>query len=66
MDTNFKLLSESPIFQVLDKPVGPVKKLKDSWIKAFIIGFLLSFIVILLFSIRKLIFNLILKELKSS
>jgi len=65
-NANFKLLSESPIFQVLDKPVGPVKKLKDSWIKAFIIGFLLSFIVILLFSIRQLIFNLILKELKSS
>lgn len=65
-NANFRLLNESPIFQVLDKPVGPVDSVKESVKKAFLIAFSIAFILLALFSIRKFIFQIILAELKTA
>jgi hypothetical protein len=65
-NANFRLLNESPIFQVLDKPLGPVDSVKESVKKAFLIAFTIAFLLLALFSIRKFIFQIILAELKTA
>jgi hypothetical protein len=64
-NANFKLLSESPIFQVLDKPVGPTETIKASWKKAFILPFIASFLLLCIFAIRKIIIQLVMAELNA-
>jgi hypothetical protein len=64
-NANFKLLSESPIFQILDKPVGPTESIKESWKRAFIVPFIITFILLSLIAIRKIIIELISSELKN-
>jgi hypothetical protein len=64
-NANFRLLNESPIFQVLDKPVGPVDRVVASVKKAFLIAFFITFIILAIFSIRKFIFEIIVAELKA-
>jgi hypothetical protein len=65
-NANFRLLNESPIFQVLDKPVGPVDKVVASVKKAFLIAFTIAFFLLAIFSIRKFIFQIIMAELKAA
>jgi hypothetical protein len=62
-NANFKLLYESPIFQVLDKPIGPLYFTKASSSKAAMIAFIISFILFCIIAIRKVIWQLVLSEL---
>ncbi len=62
-NANFKLLSESPIFQVLDKPVSPVETIKESWKKKFALFFILGSLLACLFVIRKNIFSFLKNEM---
>jgi hypothetical protein len=66
MNANFKLLSESPIFQILDKPLTPTKAIKESWINSFIIFTIIASIFASLFFIRKIIAELVVNELKNA
>jgi hypothetical protein len=64
-NANFMLLSQSPIFQILDKPTGPVNvepaPIKQQTIAGLVIGFVLGFIV----AIRKVLGRVIVDELKA-
>jgi hypothetical protein len=62
-NANFKLLYESPIFQVLDKPIGPLYFSKASALKAGITAFIIGFILFCIIAIRKVIWQLVLSEL---
>ncbi len=65
-NARFKLLSESPIFQILDYPGEPYGYEKESWLKLGIIVFAISFILLSLFFCRKIFGNILLEELKKS
>lgn len=65
-NARFKLLSESPIFQILDYPGEPYDFIKPSSKNYAIGAFMISFIVLLLFSCRKLFWKMILEELAKS
>lgn len=65
-NARFKLLSESPIFQVLDYPGEPYEKVKPSWLKYGIITFLVMLFMTSIFSCRKVFMKMILEELNKS
>lgn len=65
-NARFKLLSESPIFQVLDKPGPPYNSVKPSAKNAAVIAFLLSFILFSFWVCRKIFGKLIMDELAKS
>lgn len=65
-NAKFKLLSESPIFQVLDKPGPPFKSEKDDWKLPAIVVFLLVTILASLWFCRKIFGALIVEELKKT
>jgi hypothetical protein len=62
----FKLMSEKPIFQILDKPSGPVPSSIVSWKRKALVGGLIGFIIGLILALRKLITDLIIKSLKEA
>lgn len=63
-NARFKLLSESPIFQILDYPGEPFNYVTPSWKKMSIIAFIGAAFLISLFLLRKLFLNMIVDELK--
>lgn len=65
-NARFKVLYESPIFQVLDWPGEPYGYTKTGWKKFAIVGFLLSFFLLNLWFCRKVFFNIIIEELKKA
>jgi len=65
-NAKFKLLSESPIFQILDYPGEPYDSIKTDWKKFALVGFLLSFVLLNLWFCRKVFFNIIIEELKKA
>lgn len=62
-NARFKLLSESPIFQILDAPGEPYLFEKTSATKLALISFVLAFIFSILIAIRKVFYQLILREI---
>ncbi len=62
-NAKFKLLSESPIFQVLDKAGPPYSYTVPNWKKFAAIAFMSSFVVLCLFFCRRIFFRLIIDEL---
>ncbi|MCC7028713.1 MAG: hypothetical protein IT257_00310 [Chitinophagaceae bacterium] len=62
-NAKFKLLSESPIFQVLDYPGEPYNYSKPSSKKAAIITFAICFFLLSLFVCRKIFGRIIIEEL---
>lgn len=62
-NARFKLLSESPIFQILDYPGEPYNYLQSSWKKMAVISFLGFFFILSLFFCRKIFFQIIKDEL---
>jgi hypothetical protein len=62
-NAKFKLLSESPIFQVLDFPGAPYNYSKPSSKKVAIITFALCFFLLSLFICRKIFGRIIMEEL---
>ena len=65
-NAKFKLLSESPIFQVLDQPGQPYSFTKPNWKKAAVIVFVITFFILCLFFSRKVIWRMIIEELSKS
>lgn len=65
-NARFKLLSESPIFQILDYPGEPYDVIKESWIPKAIIAFILSIILLSLWFCRKIFGKIIIEELKKA
>jgi hypothetical protein len=65
-NANFKLLSESPIFQILDKPTTPLTIIKESAKKAFAKYFAIAFVLLTLFGFRKMIIDMVKEELKNA
>ncbi len=65
-NAKFKLLSESPIFQILDYPGEPYFFTKPSSKKAAIITFGICFILFSLFACRKIFFRIIVEELSKT
>ncbi len=63
-NARFKLLSESPIFQVLDYPGEPYIIEKESWKSKAIIAFMLTTVLLSLWFCRKIFGHLIIEELK--
>ena len=62
-NAKFKLLSESPIFQILDYPGAPYAYSKPSSKKAALLAFFASFVVLSLFVCRKIFCRIIIDEL---
>jgi len=62
-NAKFKLLSESPIFQVLDRAGPPYQFSKPNWKNSAGLVFIASFILLCLFFTRKIFFKLILEEM---
>lgn len=62
-NAKFKLLSESPIFQVLDRAGPPYSFTKESWKKSAAIAFMIAFVIMCLFVSRKIIGRMILAEI---
>ena len=62
-NARFKLLSESPIFQILDFPGEPYNYIKPSWLKMSIIGFIGFFIILSLFVCRKVFIQMLVDEI---
>lgn len=62
-NARFKLLSESPIFQVLDFPGEPYDFVKSSATKAAMITFLISIFLLSIFVCRKIFGRIIIEEL---
>jgi hypothetical protein len=62
-NANFKLMSESPIFQVLDKPNNPTAYETKSWKKSFVIGFIIAFILLSIIALRKELYKIVMTEL---
>lgn len=65
-NARFKLLSESPIFQILDYPGEPYDIEKKSWKPVAVIVFLVSFILLCLWFSRKVFLEIIIEELKKA
>lgn len=65
-NAKFKLLSESPIFQVLDHPGPPYISEKASWKLPAVVAFMLSVILLSLWFCRKIFWSLIKEELKKA
>jgi hypothetical protein len=65
-NARLKLLSESPIFQILDYPGAPYFYEKSSPIKFGILGFIITFVLISILACRKIIGSIIVKELTST
>ncbi|KXK41705.1 MAG: hypothetical protein UZ11_BCD004001800 [Bacteroidetes bacterium OLB11] len=64
-NARFKLLSESPIFQVLDYPSEPLTFEQPAYKKSAAIVFALSFFLSCLFVSRKPIWRFVLQDIKS-
>jgi hypothetical protein len=64
-NANFKLLSESPIFQILDKPMGPVQTIVPAKKKSFFVGFAIALVLSIIFAIRAELIAIITQELKA-
>jgi uncharacterized protein involved in exopolysaccharide biosynthesis len=62
-NARFKLLSESPIFQILDFPGEPYNYIKPSWLKMSIIGFIGFFIILSLFVCKKVFIQMLVDEI---
>lgn len=65
-NAKFKLLSESPIFQVLDYPGAPYITEKDDWKIPAVVIFILVTILFSLWFCRKIFGALIIEELKKA
>ncbi len=65
-NARFKLLSESPIFQILDYPGEPYITKKVSWKPKAVIAFVLAFFLLSFWFTRKIFINLIIVELKKA
>jgi capsule polysaccharide export protein KpsE/RkpR len=65
-NARFKLLSESPIFQVLDYPGEPYNSEKPDWKLPAIAAFILTFILLSLWFCRKIFGKVIIEELKKA
>lgn len=65
-NAKFKLLSESPIFQVLDFPGEPYQFSKPSSKKAAIIAFFVCFFAFSFFACRKIFGRIIMEELSKT
>ena len=65
-NAKFKLLSESPIFQVLDQAGAPYTFDKPNWKKNAAIAFMISCLVLCLFFTRKIIMRIVIDELSNS
>lgn len=62
----FKLMSESPIFQVLDEPTGPVARSTNSWKKSAVLGSILGVFLMLIIVLRKVFAKLLMESLKEN
>jgi uncharacterized protein involved in exopolysaccharide biosynthesis len=65
-NARFKLLSESPIFQVLDQAGPPYNSTRPSAKNAAILSFLLSFAFLSFFVCRKIFWKLIVEEISNA
>ncbi|MBP6455173.1 MAG: hypothetical protein KA275_00480 [Chitinophagaceae bacterium] len=65
-NARFKLLSESPIFQILDYPGEPYGYEKESWKKNAILIFIISFFLLSFFFCRKIFGAIIIDEFKKN
>jgi hypothetical protein len=65
-NARFKLLSESPIFQILDYPGEPFNYTKPSWLKMGVFSFLGFMFLMTVFVCRKLFIKLLKEELIKS
>lgn len=65
-NAQFKLLSESPIFQVLDEPSAPFISLKPSWIKYGAISFMIGLFLSCLVLSRKVLLRMMTDELSKA
>lgn len=65
-NARFKLLSESPIFQVLDYPGEPYIFTKPSSKKVTVLAFLACFVIFSLFACRKIFWRLIIDDLSKA
>ena len=65
-NAKFKLLSESPIFQVLDQAGPPYSYTIPNWKKFAAMAFVISFVVLCLFFCRRIFFRLIIDELSKA
>ncbi|MBL7765430.1 MAG: hypothetical protein JNJ58_05020 [Chitinophagaceae bacterium] len=65
-NARFKLLSESPIFQILDQPGEPYDMQKPSTKKMAILALILSYVVLAIFFCRKIFGRMIMEELSHS
>lgn len=66
LNAKFKLLWESPIFQVLDQAGPPYSFTKPNWKRNALIAFLLSAVVCSLIASRKVLWRVVLNELSGS
>lgn len=66
LNAKFKLLWESPIFQILDKAGPPYTFTKPNWKRNALIAFLLSTFVCGLFATRKVLWRIVIDELSGS
>lgn len=64
-NAKFKLLSESPIFQVLDQAGPPYSYTIPSWKKFAAIAFVISFVILCVFFSRRILVRMIIDELSS-
>lgn len=62
-NARFKLLSESPIFQILDYPGEPYNYSKPSWLKMSVIAFIGFSFILSLFVCRKVFIQMIVDEI---
>ena len=65
-NAKFKLLSESPIFQVLDKAGPPYDFTRPSWFRMGMLAFILSFLFLSIWVCRLVLWRIILQELSGS
>ena len=65
-NAKFKLLSESPIFQVLDMPGEPLTFNKDSWKKMAFLTFIGFFLILSFFACRKVLWRIVVEEFSKS
>lgn len=65
-NARFKLLSESPIFQILDHPGEPYDKIKPSWLKLSMSSFFIFCFLSALFFCRKILKSMLLKEVSAA
>ena len=65
-NARFKLLSESPIFQVLDYPGEPYITEKESWKPKAVLAFLATTLLLSLWFCRKIFKDIIIEELKKA